>query len=125
MNDSQRNFLILIAIAVLGVMFSGVFALTAGTISMVVNLLFIAATVAFLIIQYQRNSGTIGLMKPRYRLQLQISGVVLLVVMITGLGVPPFFAGWSGASGLHTILFFGFLAASIYGLYNAWRNRYS
>jgi hypothetical protein len=124
-SDSQRNFLILIAIAALGVMFSGVFALTAGTISIIVSFLFIAATIAFLIIQYQRNSGTISLMKPRYRLQLQASGIVLLIVIVTGLGVPPFLRGWSGISGLHTIAFFGLLAASIYGLYHAWRNRYS
>lgn len=125
MSESQRNFLILGIIAVLGVMFSGAFGTTTGIASTIVSILFVVVTIAFLVMLYQRNSGTIGLMKARYRLQLQGSAVLLLVVIITGLGVPPFLQGWSSAGGLAPVVFFAALGASIYGIYDAWRNRYA
>lgn len=126
MTESQRNLLILIGIAVLGVVFSGAFGLGAGAAMTFLNIAFAVVIIWFLITLYQRNSGTIAAMQPTPRLVLQASGAVLLGVLITGMINVPFLPppfGWSNWGGSYTLIFWGTVFACGFGIWWAWQQR--
>jgi hypothetical protein len=84
MTDSQRNVLILVAIAIIVAATSGHGgALALGGASALLGVLFRMAIIAFVIVTYQQRSGTIALMQstPRLILQVCVAGIVLLLTL--------------------------------------------
>ncbi len=89
MSDTQRNFLILGAIALAGVLFSGAFGTGAGIAFTVLNIAFAILIIWFVISLYQRNSGTIAQMPATPRLVLQSCGIAIVALLATMfLGIP-------------------------------------
>lgn len=121
MNETQRNFLILGAIAVLGVIYSQVFATAAFSLSLLINVLFTIAIVALLINGYRTNQSTIAGMPTVPRLVLQISGIAMLVILVTGLPLPVPGFGWGGRN---VIVYFGLIGLCGFGIFWGWSNRY-
>ena len=89
MSETQRNFVILGAIAMLGLVFSGQFGVGAGIAFTVLNIAFAILIIWFLIMLYRRNSGTIALMPATPRIVLQACGIAIVGLLATlMLGVP-------------------------------------
>ena len=126
MTESQRNLLILLVVAVVGVMFSGAFGLGAGAAFSALNIAFTVLLVWFAVVLYQRHSGTIATMPAGPRTVLQAGVVVLLLTYVTGtlrignLLPPPF--GWSSSAPL---LFWGLVLGSGFAIWWAWQQRTS
>lgn len=124
MTESQRNLLILVALAVVGVLFSGAFSIGAGILGVALNLAFTILIIAFLVILYRRNAGTIAAMPVTPRLVMQISGIVMAIVLFTGMLAAPFLPtsifGWSARQ---PVLFWGLVLASGFGMWWSWQQR--
>lgn len=127
MSDSQRNLIILVAIAIAGVLFSGAFNLGAGGAMAFLNLAFTIVLVWFLVTIYQRNSGTIATMPVAPRLILQAACLALLLIFVTGMlrlpfvELPPPF-GWSNSQ---PVLFWGSVFACGFAIWYSWQQRTS
>lgn len=119
MGETQRNFLIIAAIALLGVVFSGAFGATAGLVSMLLNLAFALMLGATLWVLHRNKASTISAMQPAHRLLLQGSGIVLYLVFLTGTVFP----GWSSWGGMFAGMFFLLIGVCIYAMYWAWQQR--
>ena len=126
MTDSQRNLLILVALAVVGVLFSGAFGVGAGLASMLLNLAFTVLLVWLAVSLYQRHSGTIATMPVTARLVLQVATVLLVLAFATGtlnipfLPYPPF--GWAN---VHPLPFWALILGCGFGIWWAWQQRTS
>lgn len=123
MTDSQRNLLILVAVAVAGVVFSGAFNLGAGVASIFMNLAFTILLVWFLVILYRRHSGTIAHMAATPRLVMQVSGALLIGAVATGMLHAPFLPfpfGWSSA---YPVIFWPLVLVCLFGMWWAWQQR--
>jgi hypothetical protein len=123
MSDSQRNLFILVALAVVGVLFSGVFGVAAGGLSALLNIAFTIAIIWFLVISYRRHSGTIAAMPAVPRLVLQVAGATLVIVFATGSSTllpAPF--GWSATN---PGIFWGLILLCAFGLWWSWQQRTS
>jgi hypothetical protein len=121
--ESQRNLLILVAVAVAGVVFSGAFNVGAGLASMLLNIAFTIAIVWVLVMQYQKHSGTISRMPVMPRLVLQVAGVALIVIVATGMLHAPFLPypfGWSSA---YPMVFWPALLLCGFGIWWGWQQR--
>lgn len=125
MSESQRNFLILAAIAVVGVTFSGAFGAGAGIAFLLLNLAFAVLMIWFLINLYQRHSGTIAQMPTTPRLVLQSAGIALLALTVTGLIRLPFLPWPFGWSSVYPIPFWGALLGCCFAIWWAWQQRTS
>lgn len=128
MTDSQRNMLILVAIAVIGVVFSGAFGLGAGIANLLLRIAFAIVLMWFLIVLYQRNSGTIAAMPVTPRLVLQVAGIVLLAAFVTGTLSLPFLPppfGWAHYGGIFTLVFWGTVFGCAFAIWWAWQQRTS
>lgn len=123
MTESQRNLLILLAVAVVGVVFSGAFNLGTGVVSLLLNVAFMVVIVWAIVAFYQRNSGTIALMPTGPRLLLQVAGIALLAIFVTGtLSFLPAPFGWSNRQPL---LFWGGIFACGFAVWYSWQQRTS
>lgn len=127
MSESQRNLLILVAIAIVGVMFSGAYGVGSGIAKLLINIAFTVMLVWLLVSSYQRHSGTIAQMAIGPRLLLQVSGIVLIVTYVTGtlafpgvLPSPPF--GWAG---MFPVMFWSLVLLCAFGIWYAWQQRVS
>lgn len=128
MTNSQRNLLILLGVAVLGVVFSGAFNVGAGSALSLLNIAFVVVMLWFLFSLYQRHSGTIATMPVGPRLVLQCCGIGLLGVMATGtlrFAFLPSPFGWANWGGSYTVLFWGAVFACGFGIWWAWQQRTS
>lgn len=121
MNETQRNFAILAAIAIVVVALGQgeAFGRGANTVLMVLHIAFLAVICYALFRLYRRHQDTINSLSSGVRLQLQAGAIGGLFVLLTGL----LFPGWAGWSGLHALLFFGLVGGCIYAVYNAWQQR--
>jgi hypothetical protein len=129
MSESQRNFIIIIAIAVIGSLFFSE-SLNAGTgaVSFVIGILFRIMLIWFAVTLYMRHSGTIATMPKTPRLVLQLSGVVLLFLMASGLIALVFaIAGFDAAVPIlaNPAIFWPVLLLSLFGIWWAWQQRTS
>ena len=126
MTESQRNLLILVAIAVLGVVFSGAFSIGSGTAMAFLNVAFAVAIIWFLINLYIQRSGTIAQIATVPRVVLQLSSLVMLCLLATGmlnvgfLPNPPF--GWSNQ---YPVPFWSLVFLSGFGIWWGWQHRTS
>lgn len=125
MSDSQRNLLILVAIAIAGVVFSGAFNVGAGIAGLLLNVAFTIAIVWFLVILYQRHSGTIATMPATPRLVLQAAGIALLLILLTGFLYLPFLPPPFGWSHHAPLVFWPALLLSAFAIWWAWQQRTS
>ncbi|MBC7462304.1 MAG: hypothetical protein H7287_13160 [Thermoleophilia bacterium] len=125
MTDTQRNFLILGALAVIGVLFSGAFNLGTGAANVFLNIAFTVVLIWALINLYVRKSGTIAQIATVPRVVLQASCLALLLLLVTGFLSVPFLPrpfGWSRDYGL---LFWGAMFVSGFGIWWGWQQRTS
>lgn len=129
MTEGQRNILIVAAIAVVGsLFFSDAFGVGAGTANFLINIAFRILIIWFLVVLYQRHSGTIATMPSTPRLVLQACGIFLLLLLSLGL-IALVFALAGSASPLEIlsepVIFWPALLASIFGIWWAWQQRTS
>lgn len=126
MTESQRNLLILVAIAVIGVMFSGTFNSGASILSDLLNIAFTVMIVAVVVMVYRRHSGTISQLPTVPRLVLQGSVFALAAIVITGTlqfnGHLPEPFGWASQS---PVAFYGSIFALAFAIWWAWQQRVS
>ena len=126
MTDSQRNLAILGAIAVAGALIGGAFDSAAFNVNLLLNIAFTVVMTWFLVITYQKHSGTIAQMPIGPRLVLQGSGIALVAIFVTGslragfLPYPPF--GWSNT---YPLYFWGSIILCGFGLWWSWQQRTS
>ncbi|MCW2927690.1 MAG: hypothetical protein JWM86_1658 [Thermoleophilia bacterium] len=121
MTETQRNFVILIGIALIGsLFFSDQFGLGTAAAGLVLNLLFTVVTVAFLIILYRRHQSTILRMPLAPRLVLQASGVTIIVLLTAG--IIAFFVPQLGFLRLPQV-FWPLLLLCGFGIWWAWQQR--
>lgn len=125
MSESQRNVLILLAVAVAGVLFSGAFSIGAGIAGLVINIAFTIAIVWFLVTIYQRNSGTIAQMPATPRMVMQLCGLVLMGSLVTGMLHAPFLPFPFGWSSLYPAIFYPVVLGCAFGMWWAWQQRTS
>jgi hypothetical protein len=125
MTDSQRNLLILLAVAVVGVLFSGAFNVGAGIAGLLLNLAFTVVILWFLITLYQRHSGTIAQMPTTPRLVLQVAGVVLFGSLVTGMLHAPFLPFPFGWSSDYPMIFWPLVLGCAFAIWWAWQQRTS
>jgi len=119
--ESQRNFVILIAVVLVGsLFFSEGFGLGTAIAGMVLNVLFTIAMVTFLIILYRRHQGTIATMPSMPRTVLQASGLLLIFLMLGGLLA--FFLPELAVL-REPMIFWPGLMLSIFGIWWAWQQR--
>jgi hypothetical protein len=123
MSDTQRNMLILLAIAVAGVVFSGAFGIGAGYANMLLNIAFTVVIVWFLVVLYQRNSGTIAQMPVTPRLVLQAAGIALVAMLATGLLHAPFLPAPFGWGLVFPMVFWPAVLMCGFSLWWAWQQR--
>lgn len=119
MTETQRNFAILLAIAVVGYVAYQTFSITAATIFFVISILFMIAISFALWRLYKSREGTIALMATKWRLLLQLSAVLGYVTLVTGL----LFPGWASWGALFALMWFTLLGACIAGIHTAWQQR--
>jgi hypothetical protein len=125
MNESQRNLLILVALAVIGVVFSGAFGIGSGVAITFLNIAFAVGIIWFLANLYLRKRGTIAHIPRMPRLVLQLSALVMLLLLVTGtLNVPflPWPFGWSNS---YPVPFWGLVFLSGFGIWWGWQHRSS
>lgn len=123
MTETQRNMLILAAVAVAGAIFSGAFTGAAVSASTFLNIAFAVVIVWLGILQYRQRSGTIAQMPVMPRLVLQICALALLLIIVTGsLPLLPYPFGWSN---VHTVLFYASILLCAFGIWWAWQKRTS
>lgn len=121
MSESQRNFVILISIAVIGsLFFSEQFGLGTGVAGLVLHLLFTVMIVTFLIVLYRRHQGTIAHMPSTPRAVLQASGVVLIFLLLSGI-IASFVA--LPIDIRNPMLYWPALMLCIFGIWWAWQQR--
>jgi hypothetical protein len=125
MSESQRNFVILAVIAVIGVLFSGAFGEGAGIAFDLLNLVFAVLMVWFVVWMYQRNSGTIATLPSTPRLVLHVAGVGLLVLVATGFTRSRFLPWPFGWSASYPVAFWGLLLACCFAIWWSWQQRTS
>lgn len=125
MSDTQRNLLILLAVAVAGVIFSGAFNLGAGVAGLLLNIAFTVLLVWFLVVMYQRHSGTIATMPLMPRLILQAAGIILVASFATGMLNAPFLPAPFGWSNTHPGIFWPTILACGFAIWWAWQQRTS
>ena len=123
MTDSQRNLLILVAVAVAGVVFSGAFNLGAGVASLFLNLAFTVVLVWFLVILYRKHSGTIAHMPVTPRLVMQTCGIVLVGSIATGMVNAPFLPPPFGWASVYPAIFWPVILLSLFGIWWSWQQR--
>lgn len=117
--------LILVAIAVAGVLFSGAFNLGAGFANMFLNIAFTVVIVWFMVIMYQRHSGTIAQMPTTPRLVMQLAGATMLVFVATGLLHAPFLPFPFGWASTYPLVFWPGLLLCGFGMWWSWQQRSS
>lgn len=126
MTDSQRNLLILLAVAVAGAVFSGAFGGGALIASILLNVAFTVLLLAAGVLWYQRNSGTIDRLPSTQRWVMRGAALVLLVTLTTGMltigTLLPWPFGWSNTAPL---LFWGLVLACAGAIWWAWQHRTS
>ncbi len=120
MSESQRNILIVVALAALAMIFSGAAGTAIFTISQLLNLAFAVLIVLAVVNWYRGRGYVISSMPSHLRLLLQFSLIMILVVFITGTVYP----NWAYWGGFYTPAFFTMLAACGLGIYWAWSNRH-
>ena len=122
MTDSQRNMLILLAVAVAGVLFSGAFGVAAGGAQTFLQIAFMVVIVWLIVTLYQRHSGTIATMPIAPRVVLHAAMFVLLALVITGSALPflPWPFGWSS---VYPQIYWPLLIASGFAIWWSWQNR--
>lgn len=129
MSESQRNLLILVAIAIAGALFSGVFNVGAGLLGLALNIAFTIAIAWFLIILYRRHSGTIAAMPQTPRIVMQASGVAVLFLIVGGSSLFVALApGLPLPFGLQTrmpVLYWSGLLLCLFGMWWSWQQRTS
>jgi hypothetical protein len=123
--DSQRNLLILLAVAVAGVLFSGAFGVGAGIASIFLNVAFTVMLVWFAVILYQRHSGTIASMPHLPRLVLQVATIALILAFATGTLSAPFLPEPFGWSHDYALPFWALIFACGFAIWWAWQQRTS
>jgi hypothetical protein len=120
LTDTQRNFLILAAIAVIGFTFSGRFGIVAGTSMGLINIAFVVLTIMFLVQLRRSKASQISSMPTGDRILFDGCLLAIGIVMVTGQLIP----GWAVRNGgTGTVVFFGLIAALVYGAYVAWQRR--
>lgn len=121
MTETQRNFLILGALAMLGVIAatSGAFDLATFGVMTILNILFAIAILAFVVQLRTRRAGSIANIPQPWRLLLDVCGVGLVLVFVTGLLYP----AWSGWGAFYAVMFFALTAAFIAGIWFCWNQR--
>lgn len=119
MNDTQRNLLIIALVAVAGLVAWPVL-VGLGILDYLTRIIFAILLGATLWVMHRNNATRISAMKPQWRYLLQVSGVALYFVVVTGTLLPP---TWANQGGIATALFFAMVAACIVGIYTAWQNR--
>ena len=126
MTDSQRNLLILVAVAVAGVLFSGAFGTGAAFASLLLNLTFTVLMIAAIVMLYQRNAATIAMLPSTPRFVLQAATLVLGITVATGLlqvgGLLPAPFGWANDNAL---TFWALVFACGFAIWWAWQQRTS
>ncbi len=125
MTDSQRNLLILLAVAVAGVLFSGAFGVGAGIASMFLNIAFTVMLVWFAVILYRRHSGTIARMPHLPRLVLQVATAALVIAFATGTlqaSFLPFPFGWANQ---YAVAFWALILGCGFAIWWSWQQRTS
>lgn len=125
MTDSQRNLLILVAVAVAGVLFSGAFSVGAGVASMFLNVAFTIVIVWALVAFYQRNSGTIATMQATPRLVLQVAAGALVLMLATGLLHVPFLPFPFGWGSIYPLVFWPAVLLAGFAIWWSWQQRTS
>lgn len=123
MTDSQRNLLILLAVAVAGVLFSGAFGVGAGIASIFLNVAFTVMLVWFAVILYRRHSGTIARMPHLPRLVLQVATVALIVAFATGTLSAPFLPPPFGWSNDYAVAFWALVLGCGFAIWWSWQQR--
>lgn len=125
MTESQRNLLILIAVAIVGVLFSGAFNVGTGFAFTLLNVAFVVVIVFAVVSMYRRHSGTIATMPTTPRLLLQSAVVALVAIFATGtlnFGFLPEPFGWSNT---YPLLFWGSVFACCFAIWYSWQQRTS
>ena len=123
MTEGQRNIAIIVAICVIGTLFFGE-ALGAGTgiAGLLLNVAFTIAIVWFLVVLYQRHSGTISTMPSTSRALLQVCGLVLVFLLLGGL-LAIFLPALAVIR--TPMLYWPALLLCIFGIWYAWQQRTS
>lgn len=125
MTDSQRNLLILLALAVAGVLFSGAFGIGAGIASILLNVAFTTLIVWFMVILYRRHSGTIAAMPHLPRIVMQAAGLALVLAFATGMLHAPFLPFPFGWSNVYPVAFWGLVLGCGFAMWWSWQQRTS
>ena len=121
MSETQRNFAIIAAVAlvIVGLGQAGNFNALGNNVLLLLHIAFLAVISFALLRLYRRHSDTISSLPASTRLQLQVGAFGGYAVLITGLLIP----GWAGWSGALAILFFLLVGLSGYAVYHAWQQR--
>jgi hypothetical protein len=120
MTESQRNILIVAALAVLGVVFSAQFSVSAWLLQNLMNLAF-CFIVTFMAWQWYRpRERAIHTMDLFWRLLLLAAGAALILVIWTGAIYP----GWA-QGGTMLVVWLAVQGALIYGVHTIFTNRSS
>lgn len=121
MTESQRNFVILIAVVVVGsLFFSESFGLGTAIAGMLLNIAFTLAIVALLVVLYRRHQGTISTMPSTPRTVLQASGAILIFLLLAGLLA--FFMPELAAV-RDPMIYWPALLLCVFGIWWAWQQR--
>lgn len=119
MTESQRNILIVAAVAVLGVAFSQAFGIGAWLAQNLLNLAFCFIATFMAWQWYRPRERAIRDIDLRWRLLLMASGVMLLLVMWTG----AIFPGWAGNSMMMLVVWLALQGALFYAVHTIFVNR--
>jgi hypothetical protein len=114
--ESQRNFLIILAI-VLAAMFLSPVAIGIGIIGLIVKYAFVIVIGMLLLVLYQRNSDQIKRMDIGPRIMLIGCGLLLFIMMLSTI-VPQL-----SAASQNELAFFGLSIACVLGMVWAWSQR--
>ena len=116
MSDTQRNFLIILVIAVAATFVSQLqTGLAVG--SLLVSIAFLVLITIFLWQVFTRNQSTIAAMNPVHRFVLLASAVGAYILLLAG--------SFTRFSSEQPYVFFGGLALCAFGGYWGWTNRHS
>lgn len=123
MTDSQRNFMILLAVAVAGVLFSDAFGIGAGIANLLINVAFTILIVSFAVILYRKHSGTIAGMPHVPRLVLQAAVMALVFAFATGMLHLPFLPFPFGWSSVYPVAFWALVLSCGFAIWWSWQQR--